>query len=133
MIEHFYYLNNVTSEGTMSATEENRKLIEGIFAELGRGNREPWVEAMAEEIRWTTSGSSVWSRAFQGKAVVLNELLGPVRAQLVERVRLTVRRVLADGDHVVVEAAGQATTKGGKPYNNEYCFVFRIAGGKMVA
>lgn len=63
---------------------------------------------------------------------MLEGLLGPVRAQLVERVRLTVRRILADADHVVVEARGRATTKGGAPYNNDYCFIYRISGGKVV-
>ncbi len=116
----------------MNATEGNRRLIENIFAELERGNPGPFRDALADDVRWTTRGSSVWSRTFDGKSTVLNELLGPVRAQLVERVRLTVRRVMADGDHVVVEARGQAVTKNGRPYDNEYCFIYRIAGGKMV-
>jgi uncharacterized protein len=34
---------------------------------------------------------------------------------------------------VVVEGRGQATTKTGKPYNNTYCFVFRLANGKIQA
>ena len=40
-------------------------------------------------------------------------------------------RFIADGDYVVVEAHGSNTTKSGKPYNNHYCFVFRIDGGKL--
>ncbi len=116
----------------MTTTEANRTLIEGIFAELGRDNPLPFRDALADDVRWTTRGSSVWSRPFVGKATVLNELLGPVRTQLVARVHLTVRRVIADGDHVVVEATGQAMTKAGQPYNNEYCFVYRLAGGRIV-
>ncbi len=115
----------------MTATEDNRNLIEGIFAELARNNPAPFADALADDVRWITPGTSVWSRTFTGKDSLLNELLGPVRAQLVERVRLTVHRIIADGDHVVVEAKGRATTKTGKPYHNEYCFIFRIAGGKV--
>jgi ketosteroid isomerase-like protein len=74
----------------------------------------------------------VWSRTFDGKPAVLDQLLGPVRAQLVERIQLTVQRILADGDHVVVEARGRATTKLGQPYNNDYCFLYRLSGGKIV-
>ena len=40
--------------------------------------------------------------------------------------------LLADGEHVVVEAQGRATTKRGQPYNNEYCFLYRLSGGKIV-
>jgi ketosteroid isomerase-like protein len=115
----------------MNATEDNRALIEGILTELERGNSRPFVEAMADDVRWITPGSSAWSRTFEGKPAVLNDLLGPVRSQLVERVRLTRRRVMADGDLVVVEARGQATTRRGQPYNNDYCFIYRIAGGKI--
>lgn len=112
-------------------SEENRRLIEGIFAELEGGNRRPFVDALADDVSWTTPGKSVWSQTFAGKTAVLDELLGWVRAQLVESIRLKVRRVLADDDRVVVEATGQAATKKGKPYANEYCFIFRIAGGKV--
>ena len=114
-----------------STTERNRKLIEGIFAELAQNNRRPFVDALADDVRWSTPGSSVWSRTFTGKQAVLNDLLAMVHAQLVERVRLTVHRILADGDHVVMQATGRATTKKGKPYNNAYCFLFRIAGDKI--
>jgi ketosteroid isomerase-like protein len=115
----------------MTATEHNRKLIEGVFAELARDNPRPFVEALADDVRWTIRGTSVWSRTFEGKATVLADLLGTVRAQLVTHVQLSVRRVLADGDHVIVEATGKATSKTGQPYNNEYCFLYRFAGGKV--
>ena len=116
----------------MSTTEDNRRLVAGIFDELERGNPRAFADALADDVRWITPGSSVWSRTFEGKAAVLDDLLGPVRAQLVARVQLTVRRILADGDCVVVEAKGRATTKTGVPYNNEYCFLYRLAGGKII-
>jgi uncharacterized protein len=31
----------------------------------------------------------------------------------------------------VVECRGRVTTKAGKAYNNTYCNVFRLAGGKL--
>jgi ketosteroid isomerase-like protein len=115
----------------MSTTEDNRQLITAIFADLQHGKPNAFVDALADDVRWTTPGASVWSRTFTGKTALLDGLLGPVRAQLVERVRLTLRRIVADGDVVVVEATGKATTKAGKNYNNDYCFVYRMAGGKI--
>ena len=41
------------------------------------------------------------------------------------------KKQIAEGDYVAVQAHGQATTKTGKPYNNTYCMVFRIANGKV--
>ncbi len=115
-----------------TVTADNRRLVEGIFAELERKNSQPFVDAMSDDVVWRIAGSSIWSRTFRGKASVLEELLGPVRAQLVERVHLTMRRIVADGDLVVVEAQGRAAAKTGKRYDNEYCFVYRLAGGKIV-
>jgi len=116
----------------MTTTDDNRRILTEIFTELDRGNPRPFAEALADDVRWTTPGSSVWSRTFDGKPAVLDQLLGPVRAQLVERIQLTVQRILADGDHVVVQARGRATTRRGQPYNNDYCFLYRLSGGKIV-
>jgi ketosteroid isomerase-like protein len=118
-------------EGTMNATEANRNLIAGILAELEAGNSRPFVDALADDVRWITPGISGWARTYEGKPAVLHDLLGALRSQLVDRVRLTARRILADADHVVVEAKGRAMTRTGKPYNNDYCFIYRLAGGKI--
>jgi hypothetical protein len=42
-----------------------------------------------------------------------------------------VDRLIAEGDIVVMEARGEATSATGRPYNNRYCIVFRLAGGKL--
>jgi ketosteroid isomerase-like protein len=132
IVEHFDYLVTRRIEETMTTTETNRALITRIFDELARNNPAAFADALADDVSWTAPGSSIWSRTFTGKQAVLHELLGVVRAQLVERVRLTIQRILADGDHVVVQAKGQATTKKGVAYNNDYCFLYRLAGGKIV-
>ena len=38
----------------------------------------------------------------------------------------------AEGDIVIAQTAGTAETVDGKPYNNSYCQVMRIADGKIV-
>jgi ketosteroid isomerase-like protein len=50
-----------------------------------------------------------------------------------DRVTTIAHRFIAEGDHVVVEARGANTTKAGLPYCNTYCFVVRIADGKLAA
>lgn len=42
-----------------------------------------------------------------------------------------IKSVVAEGDRVVVEFEGNATTCEGKPYNNQYCMVFTLADGKI--
>ena len=117
---------------TSSTTESNRKLVEWIFAELAAGNSRAFYDTLSDDVSWTARGTSPWSGPYRGKAAVQGELLASVHRQFAARVKLHVLRILADGDRVVVEAKGEATTKGGKPYNNEYCFIYRIAGDKIV-
>jgi len=114
----------------MSASE-NKQLMQHIFAELSKGNSELFVESMSDDFRWTVTGSTKWSKTYDGKQAVLTELFGTLRSKISGRIRTTAHRLIAEGDHVVVEARGNNTTKKGRPYNNAYCFVFRIAEGKL--
>jgi ketosteroid isomerase-like protein len=109
----------------------NKQIIQNIFGELAKGNSKLFVETMADDFRWILPGTNQWSRTFDGKNAVLTELFGMLSSTLTGPVITTAQRIIADGDYVVVEARGSSTTKRGTPYNNAYCFVFRLADGKL--
>src|SRR5215210_5937652 len=119
---------NGGKEIAMSAAE-NKKLMTSIYEELEKGNGAPFVEALADDVRWTIKGTTAWSRTWEGLDSVRARLLGPLMAQFADGYRARAVRVLADDDHVVIESRGDATTKAGKPYRNAYCLVFRLEGG----
>jgi uncharacterized protein len=110
---------------------ENKQIVQAIFAELAQGNSRSLVEAMTDDFSWTVTGSNQWSHTYQGKAAVLNDLLGQLRSRIEGRIKTIAHRFIAEGDFVVVEARGENTTKDGRPYNNAYCFVIRLAEGKL--
>jgi ketosteroid isomerase-like protein len=112
-------------------TLENKQLVQNIFAELAQGNPSLLFDSMAEDFRWTVSGNTKWSRTYDGKQAVLKELLGPLHAMIVDRVRTNAQRFIAEDDHVVVEARGNNNTRTGMVYNNTYCFVIRLGEGKL--
>lgn len=114
----------------MGATE-NKQLMQQIFEQLSKGNSKPFVASMADDFRWTVTGSTKWSRTYVGKQSVLVELFGPLRARINGRIRTTAHRLIAEGDYVVVEARGNNMTKSGVPYNNNYCFVFRLSDNQL--
>ena len=114
----------------MSATE-NTQLMQQIFAELSKGNGKAFRDSLAEDFRWTLTGTTKWSKTYEGKAAVLNDLLRPLFAQFADQYTNTAHRFIAEGEFVVVECRGRVTTKAGKPYNNVYCWVCRIADGKL--
>ena len=114
----------------MSAAE-NKKTMQQIFAELAKGNSRPFVDRMADDFKWTIAGSTQWSRTYAGKRAVIKELFGELQARLTPPIVTTAHNFISDEDCVAVEARGSNTTKDGRSYNNNYCFVFRLAGGKL--
>jgi uncharacterized protein len=120
----------------MNVTASNKKLIERIYEAAGdpdpaMRDRALFVASLADDASWTVTGQYSWSRTFIGKEAILNDLLGHVRSRLAERTRTIAHRFIADGDHVAVEAKGDNVTREGVRYDNDYCLVFRLEGGKI--
>jgi ketosteroid isomerase-like protein len=110
---------------------ENKHLVERIFSELAKGNGRPFVDSMADDFTWIVKGTTAWSGTYRGKEAVRTELLDPLLAQFASPYTNTARRIIAEGDHVVVECQGNVTTSAGKRYDNTYCYVLRLAGGRL--
>ena len=110
---------------------ENKALVAHIFEARLRGDPGPFIDAMADDFVWRIIGTTAWSGDYIGKANVRERLTKPLYAQLTAPTRLTPKRILADGDCVVVECEGDATTIRGDRYANTYCMVIRLADGKL--
>ena len=110
---------------------QNRGVMQAIFDALAEGDAGPFVDALADDVRWEVTGTSRWSRTYEGKKSVMTDFLGPIMGQFSTRYRNRARRMIAEGDHVVVMCRGEVMTTAGKPYNNEYCWVFRLDGGRI--
>jgi ketosteroid isomerase-like protein len=114
----------------MGATE-NKEFIRNMFAELSKGNGAAFLDALADDIRFTIIGSSKYSGTFNGKKELVERLLTPLAAQVEGGMAITPLNLIADGDYVVMQAQGKALAKNGERYDNTYCHVFKIAGGKV--
>ena len=114
----------------MSAAD-NKRLLQHVYAEMAKGNSAPFVESLADDVAWTVIGSTPWSKTFHGKEAVLRDLLGALRSRLDGRITMHAQRFVAEDDLVVVEARGNSKTKKGQPYNNTYCFIYRLEDGKV--
>jgi uncharacterized protein len=102
-----------------------------MFAELSRGNGAGYLDGLADDVRFTIMGTTKYSGTFHGKQDVVNRLLTPLMSELEGGLEVTPDAFIAEGDTVVMQGRGRSKTKTGKPYNNSYCQVFRIAGGKV--
>ena len=111
---------------------ENKALLKSAFDAMASGDSKPFVALWADEFTWTITGNTSWSRSYRGKEAVLRDLMAPLFASFAARYTNRATRFIAEDDMVVVECRGHVTTKSGQPYNNTYCYVCRMAGGKLV-
>jgi ketosteroid isomerase-like protein len=125
-----FQMRSNPSGHSITETASNKMFMQHIFAELAKGNRRPFAEAMADDFCWIITGSSNWARTYRGKAAVRTELLDPLFAQFAGEYSNSAQRFIAEEDYVVVQCRGNVTTKKGEAYNS-YCYVIRLAGGKM--
>ena len=98
--------------------------IKEISVNFAKGNLELSATYLAEDVKWNILGSN----QIIGKEQVLevSKML-----QLQSFPVITIKNIIAEGNNVVVESTGKATTKSGKPYNQTYCDVFRFENEKI--
>jgi len=110
----------------------NKQIVQAFYDFANRGDMEACMGQLADDVTWTNIGSTKYSGTFHGKADLVARLLQPVFGQLQAGITSAIDNMVAEGDFVVVQSRGQAATKDGRPYNNSYCHVFRLHGGKIV-
>lgn len=122
-------MSNTTT--TPHDTQANKQLMQSVFGELAQGNGRPLIDAMAEDFAWIIPGHATWSREWRGKQVVREQLLKPLFERFATTYTSRAHRFIAEDDYVVVETRGDVMTKSGRRYDNTYCLVCRLEGGKL--
>jgi uncharacterized protein len=112
---------------------ENKQALRSAFEELSKGNGKPFVDLWADDFCWTIIGTTKWSKTYRGKESVRKDLMAPLFSRFATTYTNTATRFIAEDDYVVVECSGETTTKSGQPYNNTYCYVCRMANGRLEA
>ena len=124
---------NYTQKENPMTSKENKELVRHIFAEIGKGNHQPFLDAVAEDFTVTCIGTTPVSGTYKGIKKVSEEFIGPVMASFESPPTVVVDRIIAEGDFVVTVAHGEGgVSKNGKAYNITYCHVMRLQDGKLV-
>jgi ketosteroid isomerase-like protein len=89
---------------------ENRALIQNLMEARSRRDHAPFITAMADDFVWRIIGTTAWSGEYVGKADVCERLLKPLYTQFLAPSSIAATRILANGDYVVVQCDGDATT-----------------------
>jgi uncharacterized protein len=115
----------------MRPLSPNAQFISHVFEEVAKGNRTIFLESCHDDVVWRTIGDTPWSGEFVGKQTLIDEIFRPLNNALVER-RVTATRLIDGDDAIVVQARGQAVTRDGHRYDNDYVFVIHVENGKIV-
>ena len=102
----------------------DKQLLKTVSEQFAKGNMGFVEPYLAADIRWNILGSG--TVAGRDEVLEANKM-----AQLESFPRITIKNTVCEGDFVVVESTGEAQTRGGKPYNQAYCEVFRFANGQL--
>jgi uncharacterized protein len=108
---------------------ENKELVRKLREAKGL---DAMFATMADDVRWTIMGTTKFSHVMNGKQEIVNKLFKPITAELESMGSTITDNIIAEGDYVVVQqhATGRQT-KTGKPYNNQYCLVYKVVGDKI--
>jgi ketosteroid isomerase-like protein len=108
----------------------NREIIRAAFEAWAAGGRTFFEDVLAPDVRWTILGSGPIARTYVGRDNFVREASAPLTIRLAGPIKPTVRHLLAEGDLVVVRWDGSAVARDGKPYNNNFVWIFRMKDGK---
>ncbi|MGR8918696.1 MAG: nuclear transport factor 2 family protein [Gammaproteobacteria bacterium] len=115
------------------STESNKQLVRDTWGAVSAGDIDTFMNNLADDISWTFFGSHRFAGTFNGKEELANKLFAPIGDVLEDGIKVELLSLTADGDRVAVEAKGNARSKAGKDYNNDYCMIVTCADGKVKA
>jgi hypothetical protein len=121
--------------GGAPETEANREVVRRAFEAWQQGTA-PITDVFAPDMVWRIEGHSAAAREYRDRQEFVDEVLAPFGARFAassEPFRpVRIRSLIADGDTVVVVWDGYGVANDGRPYENSYAWVMRLAGGQVV-
>lgn len=113
----------------MALTHE---FVRSLFAKLSSDNPSEFFDSVSDDVKWAVLGTHPLAGEYTSKASFQRGTFDRLAPHFAGRLKLYTRSLLVDGDTAVVELFSRATTKGGIPFNNEYCWICRFSDGRIV-
>jgi uncharacterized protein len=114
-----------------SETERNREIVTQAF--------DAWVEGtylfddlLADDIVWTIHGSDPVAGTYRDRDDFVERASRPIVSRLATPIVPQVHAIWAEGDTVIVRFDGSATTTSGRPYRNQFVWIFWMENGKAI-
>lgn len=109
-----------------------KEIVAEVFRRWEAGDSSSFFDAIAEDVQWTAIGNTPISGVAHSKTEYLSKTYHPLQKVFSGPTSCRVKRIISDGDVVVVEWHGEMPLLNGGLYVNDYCWVIRVADGKLV-
>ena len=114
-------------------TESSRQLVLDYFQALGSGNTADLERVLGDDVEWRAPASSPIDDVYRGRDTVLKAIYEcSVRFFDVSTMKVETKKIIAEGDTVVVLQSVTGKAANGRDYSNEYVWIFTCANGKIV-
>ena len=113
-------------------TEESRQLVLDYYKAQGSDDPTEVENLLAEDVEWSPPRSAPIG-PIRGRTGVLTAMReAGVRFFDLASMKVETKKIIADGDTVVVLQSLAGKAANGRDYSNEYVWVFTCSGGKIV-
>jgi len=113
------------------SVEANKQMVTSTWQAFVKGEIKTAFANMSDEVSWLIPGNlSSLSGLRKGKPAIL-EFARNAAKTFPNGLQTQINRVYGDGDTVILELTNRGKLANGRDYENEYCFVFELEGGKI--
>jgi uncharacterized protein len=109
-----------------------KEVVTHLFAKWEAGDSSGFFDAVADDVVWTAIGTTPISGVSHSKKEYLDKTYHPLLAIFSGPTSCQVKRIIAENDMVAVQWHGETPLAKGGIYANEYCWIIRVAGDKLV-
>ena len=113
----------------MTTTRDDRI---ALFANLqDPASQQQFWDRVADDVDWTVEGTHPLAGRYHNKSQFIEATFTRLAGVLPDGVKLEVKHLYIDGDTTITELHSTSTTNEGADFANTYCWVCRVADGKL--
>jgi uncharacterized protein len=113
--------------------EANKDLVKRTWQTMLGGNVEGALANFSDDVTWFITGKLEGVSGVKKGKQAVRAFLDSVMQAFPGGLKTEINKAYGEGDTVIIELVNRGTSVTGKPYENEYCFVFELADGKIQA
>ena len=120
-----------TPEPVHATAVHNEALVRKAFTDWSTGNGTVFA-LLSPDVVWTVHGSGSVAGTYKGVEAFLEGAAAPLTGRLARPLVPKVHAIWAVGDTVISRFEAESVTTGGRPYRNQYVWIFRMEDGVVV-